>query len=271
MFEGMSACARLRNRRPCGALPARRGTVTERLAAGDEAPVYLLHGLMGTAPGHFAEQIRSWRDKRQMVPVDLPGHGKCPLDAASPYYPQAVSFLYALVGRFGPGHLVAASYLGGTVAVRATLARPGLARSLVLTGFSPGVPGPVMAGWVGGFDTLAERNPEVVEQYEKLHGSRWRQTLAAVSGDIRDRYATDVAVTGEMIAALGIPVLIANGSIKSDERVVAESATELGPLVRGEVIEGAGHIAGHDRPEHFNQAVSAFWEEVNADVPATGA
>jgi pimeloyl-ACP methyl ester carboxylesterase len=80
--------------------------------------VYVLHGLLGTAYGHFSHQIRAWEGRYRVVPVDLPGHGRCPLDAGEEYLDQAYEYLSALVTRFGPGRVVAASYLGSPLAVR---------------------------------------------------------------------------------------------------------------------------------------------------------
>lgn len=225
--------------------------------------VYLLHGLLGSGPGHFAHQIRAWQDSVRLVPIDLPGHGCCRVNAGPRYFDTAADYVLAVMGRFGRGHLVAASYLGGTVAVHCLRRRPYAAHSLVLTGFVPGVPAPVVVSWAGGFEALAGRHPELAVQYERMHGPQWRDVVRVVAADLQDRYEDELRVEPGDLAALGVPVLLANGSVKSDERAAAQAAAGYGPQMHGVVVEGAGHLAGHDRPAEFNAVVERFWDAVD--------
>jgi pimeloyl-ACP methyl ester carboxylesterase len=234
--------------------------------SGDRPVVYFLHGLLGTAHAHFANQIRAWRDGFRLLPVDLPGHGRCPLDAAERYGETARGYVLALLDRFGPGHLIAASYLGGPIAVRCARTRPDLVRSLVLTGFAPGLPRDVFLGWIQGFTVLADTNQELSREYDRLHGPRWRYTLAAYGGDAEQRYEASILVTSDVLGELPVPTLIANGSLKAAERSAAVDGATFGPRVRGHVIDGAGHIAGADAPDEFNTVVESFWEQVTADA-----
>lgn len=222
-------------------------------------PVYFLHGLLGTAYAHFSAQIRRWSGELAPVPVDLPGHGRCQVDAGEPYLDVALEYLTAVVSRFGRGRLVGASYLGGPLAVRLALARPDLVGSVVLTGFAPGLSRDVFVQWVSGFHTLARRNAELAAEYDRLHGSRWRDTLTAFGADVEHAYEQRVLVRPESLGELQADVLIVNGSFKSVERTAAERAAELGPRVHGVVIDEAGHIASHDAPDRFCAAVEAFW------------
>jgi pimeloyl-ACP methyl ester carboxylesterase len=223
--------------------------------------VYFLHGLLGTAYAHFGNQISAWNDRYAVVPVDLPGHGRCPIDAGTEYLDEAFDYVIAVLGRFGPGRLVAASYLGGPLAVRCATERPELVTSLVLTGFSPGLPRDVFLGWLAGFHHLVDVNPDLATEFERLHTVRWKQTLAAFAEHAEQAYEQRALVRPEALGALGVQTLLVNGSVKSVERTAAERAAELGPRVRGHVVDGAGHIAGHDAPAAFNAAVEAFWDE----------
>jgi pimeloyl-ACP methyl ester carboxylesterase len=223
------------------------------------AAVFVLHGLLGTAYGHFGRLIGDWSSRGDVVPIDLPGHGRCRLDAGPDYLNTAYRYLEAVVEKFGPGHLVAASYLGGPLAVRCARQRPDLVESLVLTGFAPGLPREVFLTWLGGFRTLADQNPALAGEYDRLHTGRWRATLLAYGADARAAYEDRILVKPASLGALAAPVLLANGSLKSVERQAAERAPGLGPRVRGVVIEGAGHLAGHDCPDAFGRAVDDFW------------
>lgn len=234
---------------------------TSSSAITDRPLVYFVHGLLGTAYGHFGHQINAWRNHYCVVPVDLPGHGSCRLAAEPDYLNQAAAYLAAVMDRFGPGNVVAASYLGAPVSVRCAEARPDLVTSLVLTGFAPGIPKEVFIGLLAGFHRLAAEQSELAAEYDRLHTGRWRQTLDAFTDHVERAYEQTVLVLPEKLDALGIQTLVVNGSLKSIERAAAEGAASFGPMVSGLVIEGAGHIASHDAPEEFTKAVDAFWRD----------
>lgn len=222
--------------------------------------VYFLHGLLGTAYAHFGAQIRVWgAGHHRVVPVDLPGHGRCPLDAGEPYLDRALDYALALVERFGRGRMVAASYLGGPLAVRAATARPDLVASLVLTGFAPGMDRAAFVGLLAGFHRLARENPPLAAEYDRLHGGRWAVTLDAFTAHVERDFEGTVLVRPNALAALGLDTFVCNGSHKSVERAAAQGAAGLGPRVRGRVIDWAGHIASLDAPDAFTAAVEAFW------------
>jgi pimeloyl-ACP methyl ester carboxylesterase len=232
--------------------------------AGGRPVVYLLHGLLGTAYGHFGPQIVAWRGRYRLVPVDLPGHGRCVLDAADAYCDQAFGYVLSAMRRFGRGHVVAASYLGGPLAVRAARDHPELVDTLTLTGFVPGLPKAIFETWCAAFLQVADGRAELCEKYDSLHGTRWRRTLDAFSADAQRRYEARILVTDEMLGALEQPTLIANGSWKSLEREAAERASAWGPRMDGRVIHGGGHLPCYDRPEAFNATAETFWDAVAA-------
>jgi pimeloyl-ACP methyl ester carboxylesterase len=227
-------------------------------------PVYLLHGLLETAIGHFGPQIQAWGDATRIIPVDLPGHGRCPIDARPGYYTVAGEYVLALIKRFGPGHVVAASFLGGPVAVQCALNHPDLFSSLVLTGFVPDVPQPLLRAWLRGFELAAQHSEELVGAYQRVHGARWAKTLAAVVAEVDQAYSDRVLVTTGMLAALRPRTLLLNGANKANERTAACELPASCPGLRGVVIENAGHIPGRDQPAEFNRIVERFWEEISA-------
>lgn len=231
-----------------------------REAAGDEEPpVYFLHGLLGTAYGHFGAQIAAWSGRRRVVPIDLPGHGRCGLDAGPDYLDTALEYVTALVARFGPGHLVAASHLGGPLAVRLAEDRPDLVASVVLTGFVPGVDEESFARLLDAFGVLIEQSPELAAEYDRLHTPRWRSTLAEFGKHATAAFAGRAQVRPQRLGALACDVLLINGTLKAAEREAALAARSFGPRVRGVLLDGAGHIASHDAPEEFTATVERFW------------
>lgn len=227
--------------------------------------VIFLHGLLGTCYAHFGGQIRGWRERYHLVPIDLPGHGMAKQDAEPPYYTTAVEVLRRQLLRHGPSHVISASYLGGTVAIRCALAYPELFRSLVVTGFVPEVPASVISNWGKAFLTLAHQNPLLAQQYDTVHGARWHRTVEIVTTEIQEQYTSSIMVTKAMLAELQVPTLVVNGAIKSDERHAAVELPLHNHLIQAGVIPAAGHIASQDQPEIFSLMVEQFWGRLYSD------
>ncbi|HHO53643.1 MAG TPA: alpha/beta hydrolase [Deltaproteobacteria bacterium] len=225
--------------------------------------VYLIHGLLESSLGQFAPQIRRWQGRGTIVPLQLPGHAENTLDAGSDLIGDSVRLLAAAVERYGPGHVIAASYLGSPVALRYALEPDTQASSLVLMGLVPEVPEEIFSRWVQGFYVLADENPSLADAYERTHGPRWRSTLDAFAGVVERAYEEEIAVSWPMLEGSRIPVLVANGSHKSNERGAARRADEAGGMLSGHVFEGAGHVPSRDRPEAFAVTVESFWRSGN--------
>ncbi|MEX5309173.1 alpha/beta fold hydrolase [Kocuria sp. CPCC 205297] len=218
--------------------------------------IYLLHGLMGTAYAHFGVQIRRWHDDGP-VPVDLPGHGRCRLDAAPSYSEQAMQYVERILGRLGPGDVVAASYLGGPIAVSIAARRPDLVRSLVLCGTAlPPDPKYVYSA-LRVFEKIAPPHSELSAAYDNLHGTRWRQTLRHFAAD-PGLVAAMSEVNTSRLASLGLPVLICNGDLKQVERESVERLVSEERDIEGRVVAGTGHLPSVDRPERFAEIVEEW-------------
>lgn len=232
----------------------------------DGLPVYLLHGLLGTAAVHFGRQLEGWRTQRPVRGIDLPGHGRAVADARRPYWAAATALVAGAMAKGGPGHLMGASYLGGTVAVRVSLDRPDLVRSLVLSGFVPDVPQQAITAWVGGFARLAERNPDLAAEYERLHGARWQNTLRVITEEITVDYPGSARVTTAMLEELPMPALVVNGNLRSDERGVATALPSRPGRLEASIVPGAGHMVQYEAADAFNAIVSGFWSRISRDA-----
>jgi pimeloyl-ACP methyl ester carboxylesterase len=222
--------------------------------------VYILHGLLGTCLLHCGPQIKAWRTRYRVIRIDLPGHGRCRADARYPYFANSLQFLHDVIARYGKGHVVGVSYLGGTLAVRAALRYPELLRSLVLTGYVSEVPQENFIASIQLLAKLAQRSPVMAGEYDQIHGPRWRTTLEIISQDCCDNYSSSIAVTDSMFVDLKVPTLVANGALKFDERITAANLPARNTLVEGGLIPGAGHLATYDQPDMFNLMVERFWE-----------
>jgi pimeloyl-ACP methyl ester carboxylesterase len=170
-----------------------------------------------------------------------------------------LEFVHSVIARFGKGHFVGVSYLGGTIALRAALQYPELLRSLVLTGYVSDVPQATFVAWVQGIATLAERNSVMAAEFDRIHGPRWRATLEILGRDCRDNYFDSIATAESMFDDLKVPTLIVNGALKLDERIATANLPARNTLVDAGLIPGAGHLVTHDQPELFNLMVENFW------------
>lgn len=238
------------------------------MSADTRPTVYLLHGLLATSYAHFGAQIRRWQETFRVVPIDLPGHGRSRHEAKRPFYESCQAQLLHYMAKNGPGHVVGASYLGGSIALRAALAAPAHFCSLVLTGYVPEAPHAVVKRWAESFFALAANNPDLAQHYDELHGSRWRHTLTVVVAEIQEHYPEAIAVRRDELAALTVPTLLVNGSRKSDERMAAAALPSISPMLDAALIPRAGHMPSHEQPLLFALHSEQFWASL-APVVAT--
>jgi 2-succinyl-6-hydroxy-2,4-cyclohexadiene-1-carboxylate synthase len=130
----------------------------------DSPPLLLCHGFSGSAHD-FALSIADLAEAREVLSLDHRGHGRSTkLGAVEPYSIDRLAHdLIALIDAEagGPVDLLGHS-MGGAIALRVTLARPDLVRSLVLmdtSGWSfvpPDSPiAAMMSGFIAAFDPAA--------------------------------------------------------------------------------------------------------------------
>ncbi len=232
---------------------------TSRGGASLSTPIVFLHGFLGTSFAHFGYVLQGWQRGHQLVPLDLPGHGKCTDDGAENYFSHCLSYVRNIVERFAPVRLIGASYFGGTIAARLALQCPNVVDSLILSGFTYDVPESAFLSWANGFAALADRSPQLVEQYEKLHGSRWKNTLSLLRNDCNRSYRETALITLEMLKELRMRTALVNGDYKQNEREAASRIDRQAPTLSGFVIRGAGHIVSHDQPVAFREVAERFW------------
>src|SRR5262249_6425991 len=136
-------------------------------------PLVLLHGAMGTIDSCFATLLPLLAETRQVVAVELQGHGHT-ADVDRPLsYQQMAADTMALMGELDlqVADLIGYS-MGGAVALQIALDRPELARRLVYAGGTCYAPHGLY--------------PEMLSQFEappldELAGSVWHQAYVAVA------------------------------------------------------------------------------------------
>ena len=227
----------------------------------DGARLVLVHG--------FTQTLRSWdgvaepllTTRRQVVRVDLPGHGGSS-DACLGFEDAA-----SAVGEAGGAGAYVGYSLGGRLCLRLALDRPDLVNALVLVGASPGL--------ADAAERAARRHAdEALAADVEASGTdafldRWlAQPLFAglrpAPADLAARRANRPAGlaaalrllgTGaqaplwDRLAELTMPVLLVAGA--DDVKfaaVAADMAEAIGPPARVAVVAGTGHAAHLQRP-----------------------
>ncbi|MEU4123775.1 alpha/beta fold hydrolase [Streptomyces virginiae] len=248
-------------------------------AAGADAPdrpvVVFLHGLVVDNLSSFycPLAVPVARSGHEVVLYDLRGHGRTERPATGYDSRTAVRDLFALLGALGLGHrrvhLVGNSY-GGTLALHAALARPGLVSGLTL--LEP----PLGGAWVENMvDTLSaaalslEDSPVPAE----LRTLRLRKAanLTAIADALLNRTSLidDVAAsrpfTPADYARLGCPALIVCG----EHSELVPGARELArhaPRCELRILPDLGHDVLKESSGVLREAVLAH---VAATVTAT--
>ena len=232
--------------------------------------VVLVHGFTQTsgAWGAVAERMGG---RRQVVRVDLPGHGGS--GGVRVGFAEAAS----LVGAAGGVGAYVGYSLGGRLCLRLALDRPDLVRALVLVGASPGVADPAARAERRAADeALAEGiERDGVEAFlDRWLAGPLFATLPAELAGRADRlantpqglaYALRRLGAGaqeplwDRLAGLGPPALLVAGALDAKFAAIArEMTTAIGPAARVALVPGAGHAAHLERPAEVATLVEEF-------------
>ena len=141
---------------------------------GDGSPLALFHGAMGTIDSCFADLLPALAATRQVVAVELQGHGHT-ADVDRPLsYRQMAADAAMLLDALGIGTADLVGYsLGGAVAFQLAMQRPGMVRRLVFAGGTSYRPDGLYP------EMLAEPEPGA----DDLTGSVWHQAYLRVAPD----------------------------------------------------------------------------------------
>ena len=206
---------------------------------GDGSPLVLLHGAMGTIDSCFANLLPALAAARQVVAVELQGHGHT-ADVDRPLsYQQMAADTAVLLEALGIGTADLVGYsMGGAVALELAMRHPALVRRVVYAG-----------------GTSYRRDglyPEMLEEPESaaddLTGSVWHKAYLRVAPDpsrwpdlVAKNFELDRTFAGwpdEDIQAVTPPVLLIIGD---SDIVRPEHMMKMFRLLGGGVI---GDIAG---------------------------
>jgi pimeloyl-ACP methyl ester carboxylesterase len=215
---------------------------------------------MGTAETHFSNQVSGLGDRYELILLDLPGHGNSLLEAAEQYFEEALNWVAAQIRDKGEGYVIGLS-LGASLAIHVARKEPELVKGIVLTGYSPFIPEDfkdVMKKQYEYFLNIEENDPNIAEQFQTLHGDKWKKTMKNVLHTMTFQYP---AAAEEDIRNLRVPTLILNGSNELHEVEAAAYLKKLNDGVNLGLIPNAGHTANIDQPGIYNRMVEGFFKE----------
>ncbi|HEY7397638.1 MAG TPA: alpha/beta fold hydrolase [Gaiellaceae bacterium] len=225
--------------------------------------VVLLHSAVGDSR-QWARQVAALRERFDVVAPDLPGFGTEPMPA-QPYSPVD------RVAPLLPASLVGNSF-GGVIALRTALAKPGQVERLVLVGAA--LPdwewsAEIRDYWAreaelfDGGDVAAAVDLNLEFWIAPEHRDELRPQLERAF-ELQSTHEEPELLWPELapLETLSVPTLVVVGDRdKDDFRRIAERLAATIPGARLEVIEGAGHVVGVDRPDELNRLLLEFLQD----------
>ncbi len=253
---------------------------TERGGTGGEVPLVVLHGFTGS--GAAMEPLVTYlRQTREVITVDLVGHGNSPAPAELAHYDMSavVTQLWSaldaeVVDLFGYS-------MGGRVALSAAVTRPDRIRRLTLLGASAGLADPSeRAARLKSDEALADSIehdglPTFVERWLALPlfgslralGPEWLAQTAAqrcssdplgLANSLRRTGTGAMPPLGEHLPGLSLPTLWLAGALDEKYCATGTRLAAIMPDASFESVESAGHAAHSERPEVVAHAIERF-------------
>jgi 3-oxoadipate enol-lactonase len=222
--------------------------------------VVLLHSGLGDSR-QWSRQVVALGGAFDVLTPDLPGFGTAPMPT------EPFSFVDAVTPLL-PAALVGNSF-GGAIALRTALAHPQLVERLVLVG--SGLPGWEWSAELqdhfareeaaverGDLDAAAELNMEfwVAPGHRDELRPQQRRSLELQTAHDEPELIWPAMAPLETLTTSTLVVV--GDEDKDDFRRIAEHLASSIPGARLEVVPGAGHLVGIDRPDELNALLLEF-------------
>jgi len=257
------------------------GTTLHLRVAGDRAPpLVLLHGLGGDSTSWTLNQ-RQLAANRQVISVDLPGHGKSDRKVGDGTVPSTGALLSGLPDAIGLDrfHLLGLSY-GGALALDLAGRNPDRILSLTLvsaTGLGHEVNIDFILGYLDA-ETPETMRPELEKIYHDTRKINDAMVGYALFGRADATYRECVRrithanfLNGgqrfsyrDAIAAFPFPVNLVWG--REDRIVPVAHAESLRPAVAVHILDGVGHMPNAEAADRFNDLVIRLIADADAQA-----
>ena len=237
------------------------GVYLERCGSGEK--VLFVHGAGGSCA---AWRFQKGLDKVcEVILMDLPGHGRSPGEGCREIGGYAASVAAAIEENGLAGCCLAGHSMGGAIAARLALDRPGLLSGLILlgTGARLRVFPEILEGilkdkekavrGIMGFAFSKKAPPDLVEEGISMMTAAPEEII---HGDFS---ACDGVDMMKEIGSITLPTLIITG--ENDMLTPPRYAEYLAAQISGarlSVVPGAGHMVMIEKPEETNRAIEAF-------------
>jgi 2-succinyl-6-hydroxy-2,4-cyclohexadiene-1-carboxylate synthase len=241
----------------------------------------MLHGFLGRRVD-WLEVSGRLADRYRCLLVDLPGHGESALPKPGAFtFEHVIASLEHTLDTLGVRRCAVVGYsMGGRIALRFALQRPGRVGALVLESASPGIGD---AGERAARADQDERTARRIEQmpFEVFLREWYAQPLFGSLAGRRDllertvasRLRGDPAGAAAALRALGTgrqpdlwprladlvpPTLFVSGGLDATYSAIGTRMAAASDRVRSESIDGAGHNVHLEQPEAFARLLGEF-------------
>lgn len=246
---------------------------------GDETPLVVVHGLLGSAD-NWRSHLKQWQRRRRVIAVDLRNHGRSPHVTGMGYEAMAEDLL-ALLDRLGVAraHLLGHS-MGGKVAISLARLAPSRVASLIVADIAPRAYGHDHDSVFAALRRVEAGRPTNRREADALLAEHVEESAVRLflatnlerddAGILRlrlglDAIQDDYATLMKEPAGAGAfegPTLVLRGAHSgyvTDEMLPA--LREVLPRAEIETLE-AGHWLHAEQPKAFQAAVNTFLERV---------
>lgn len=241
---------------------------------GSGFPVVLTHGL-GDCAELWSPLAESLADHYRVVAWDMRGHYRSGAPEELSEYTQdlVVEDLRALCDHLGLERAVHGGHsLGGYTALRFHEKYPDRVAGLILHGTGPGYRKPEASqAWTDQLAKLADWQERNFDRGERRSAKELRVGAPAL-GEVAQHPVHGLAGVERGVmahphfidaTAVPVPTLLVVGENDRTFRASADYFAAKLPDARKVVVEGAGHIALHERPEVVNAAVREFLDSLS--------
>lgn len=246
---------------------------------GDETPLVVVHGLLGSAD-NWRSHLKQWQRRHRVIAVDLRNHGRSPHVTGMGYEAMAEDLL-ALLDRLGvaSAHLLGHS-MGGKVVISLARLAPTRVASLIVADIAPIAYGHDHDSVFAALRRVEAGRPTNRREADALLAEHVEESAVRLflatnlerddEGILRLRIGLDEiqedyeTIMGEPAGegAFQGPTLVLRGARSryvTDEMLPA--LREVLPRAEVETLE-AGHWLHAEQPKAFQTAVNAFLERV---------